>query len=92
MLDGNRLGDAIVDALKLAGYMPNLTPPTEARARAEWKVIATTILEEIDLNAEINISAGSFNVNPGSFVTAVENESINGQGENDNISLTGVID
>jgi hypothetical protein len=90
-MNGNRLGDKIVDALKAAGYLPNLTGPTEARVRAEWKVIASEIVSEIDVHADIVLETGDIQVLPGTFVDSFTSAPTTGLGTNETVTLEGKI-
>jgi hypothetical protein len=68
-LDGSRLGNAIVDALKAGGFYPSShSPAQEARSRAEWSVIASTIVSEIINHQDIVLQAADIQVLPGTFM------------------------
>lgn len=94
-MDGSRLGNAIVDALIGAGYMPNLTGATEARVRAEWTVIGTQIVTEVT-QATITLAEDDIHskVQPGTFVESLPTTGPIlgiGEGANEAVTLEGKV-
>jgi len=86
---GDRLGDAIVDALKSNGFYPgSASPSQESRSRAEWKVIAATILAELKNNQDIVLQAGDIPVDPGTFQDSTH-QPITGVGVSEATTLSG---
>lgn len=75
---------------KLNAANPDLTPEGEAIIAAALEAFCEGIIEEIQQNGAINMDAGDFSVNPGSFNDSL-NAPITGQGVNDAFNLQGKI-
>ncbi len=68
-LDKDRLADAIVDGIATEfGFV--WTAPQRTNARRVWKVVATAIIDEFDVNAVIKLLAGDISV-PAAGLTIV---------------------
>jgi hypothetical protein len=67
-LDKDRLADAIVDGIATEfGFV--WTAPQRTNARRVWKVVATAIIDELDVNATIRLLAADITV-PAAGLTA----------------------
>jgi hypothetical protein len=87
--DQARLGNAIVSALKGAGFYPSGAGAAEARSIAEWTVISGAILQELKDHMDIQLMAGDIKVDPGSLIDSSTSAPIAGVAINEAATLSG---